>query len=289
MLASAQSSLHNYSYSMLLRPLIAVSLIVALQLHFSPSSSCAEPVQTSELKEMLRRIDVFCDRNDFERAAPIVDFAVKKYPDSFDAHVRRGYVYVGLDEEEKGIEEYLWALKRRPKDAKLAHFLSNAYFKIDKLDLALKYIDEALANDVSQANRAAYFMLKKDILKSARRYKEAQSANSEALKRFPAPHWYFERLKLAGINGDWKTVISDSDFLLPRMPKFRTKIIQLRAQALVGLNRFAEAEKILTDTINKSSDNRDLLVERSKLYAVTGKKELAEKDLQTVRRLDESL
>ncbi len=73
------------------------------------------------------------------------------------------------------------------------------------------------------------------------------------------------------------------------MPKFRTKIIQLRAQALVGLNRFAEAEKILTDTINKSSDNRDLLVERSKLYAVTGKKELAEKDLQTVRRLDESL
>jgi len=274
---------------MLFRPLIAASSIVALMLYVSPGSSGAEPLQTAELKELLRRIDVLTDRNDFERAAPIVDFAVKKYPDSFDAHVRRGYVYVGLDEEEKGIEEYLWALKRRPKDTKLAHYLSNAYFKIDKLDLALKYIDQALANDVSETNRAAYFMLKKDILKSARRYKEAQSANSEALKRFPAPHWYLERLKLAAINGDWKTALSDSDFLLPRMPKFRTKIIQLRAQALVGLKRFADAEKILTGTITRTTDNRDLLMERSKLYAVLGKKDLAEKDLQTVRRLDESL
>ncbi|MBX9952095.1 MAG: tetratricopeptide repeat protein [Candidatus Obscuribacterales bacterium] len=270
------------------RTLIAAGLIFALNLLISHSSS-AEPAQSAELKELLRRIDVLCDRNDFERAAPIADVAVKKFPDSYDAHLRRGYVYVGLDEEEKGIEDYFWALKRRPKDAKLAHNLSNAYFKLDKLDLALKYIDEALANDVSQANRASYFMLKRDILKSAHRYKEAQVANTEAVKRISVPHWYLERLKLAGINGDWKTVLSDSERLLPIMPKFRSSIIRLRAQALIGSKRFAEAEKILTETIKITPDNRDLLMERSKLYAALGKKDLAEKDLQSVKRLDESL
>ncbi len=122
-----------------------------------------------------------------------------------------------------------------------------------------------------------------------RRYKEAQVACSEALKRFNNPHLRLEHLKLAAINRDWKVVLADSDDLLVRMPKFRPKIMQLRSQALVGLRRYAEAETILSKTIKDAPENRELLMERYKLYTQLGKKDLAEKDAKTIRLLDECL
>lgn len=282
---------HNFiiAISMTCRPVSLLALLLVLQLLLSSHTCWAAEQMTHELMGMLKQVDYLSERNDYERALPIIEAAVKKYPNSYDARVKRGFVLSNLEEEEKGIEDYLWALKQRPNDSVVAQHLATAYYQMSKLEPALKYINLALANSDSKAKTANYFMIKKDIFRQMRRCKEAQQCVSEAVKLFPAPHWYLERLKLAAINGDWKTVLSDSEHLLPLMPKFNPKILQLRAQGLVGLKRYEEAEKLLNDLIKKTPDNRDFLMERSKLYAAIGKKDLAQKDLKTVKQIDESL
>ncbi len=103
---------------MLRRLLLAISLLLALTFASLETVSFSAESQPPELRELLQKIDTLCNRNDFERALPFAEIAVRRYPQSYEARCKRGFVLVGLDEETKGIEDYLWALKQRPNDAK---------------------------------------------------------------------------------------------------------------------------------------------------------------------------
>lgn len=270
--------------------LILIICFLTLQAALSLANSCsADAPMTPELKGMLVRIDKLSQKHDYDSALPIAEAAVKRYPNSYEARVKRGMVYSFAEEEEKAIEDFKWALKQHPKDWIVADCLSTAYYHLSNSESALKYIDLAIALQTDDTSRAVLYINKKDVLKQMKRYKEAEMAAAEAVKRIDSPHFHLERMKLAAMNANWKVAISEGDKILPIMPKFRVKILQARAQAFIGLKRYPEAEKLLNDLIKESPDSRELLQDRIKLYTRLGQKALAEKDEKKIRELDEGM
>lgn len=274
------------------RPFFTVCCFLAINAGMSLlfASSCfAEAPMPPELIRMFVRIDKLSEHHDYDSALPIAEAAVKKYPNSYDARLKRGMIYTFAEEEEKAIEDFQWALKQRPKDWRPAEYLSVAYYHLSNNEMALKYIDLALALQPSEIQKAEHYMKKKDILKHLKRNQEAEMCAAEAVKRIGSPHFRLELMKLAAMNSNWKVAISEGDKILPVMPKFRVRILQVRAQALTGLKRYPEAEKLLNDLIRQNPDSRDLLLERIKLYTRLGQKSLADRDRKKIQELDESM
>ncbi len=181
--------------------------ILALLLALSASQiplSYAEAPKSAELQAMLNDIDRLSNNHDYDAALPIADTAVAKFPNDYSARVKRGQVYLALEEDGKAILDFEWALKQRPKDWLVLESMSTGYTFLGKQELALKYIDLSIANRATKYEKADGWMKKKDILKRMKRYKEAEESNTQALNVVPSPHWYFERLKLRVENAHWQ-------------------------------------------------------------------------------------
>lgn len=240
--------------------------------------SYADVPRSAELRAMLSDVDRLSNNHDYDAALPVADAAVRKYPNDYLAHVKRGLVLMSLEEEGKAIADFEWALKQRPKDANVLEYMSTAYTFLGKQELALKYIDMSIANCATKFEKADGWMKRKDILKRMMRYKEAEESNTLALNVVPSPHWFFERLKLRVENAHWQGAIEDANRVLPIMPKFKGAILEARAKSYIGLKRYAEAERDLKDIIKIKPFWRPYHQELVDLYKLRGKKDLAEKE-----------
>ncbi len=100
-----------------LKFLIAALLITAAQnlASYAESPTSPETPTSPELKALLNRVDMLSRRNDYEAAIPIANAAVAKFPNDYAAHVKRGLVNLYLEEEEKAITDFQWALKQKTR------------------------------------------------------------------------------------------------------------------------------------------------------------------------------
>jgi tetratricopeptide (TPR) repeat protein len=265
-----------------------LALLLALSASQSPAAY-AEAPRNAELRAMLSDVDRLSNNHDYDAALPIANAAVAKFPNDYLAHVKRGLVYMALEEDGKAIVDFEWALKQRPNDWSVLESMSTAYSFLGKQDLALKYIDLSLANRKDKGQKPDGWMKKKDILKRMKRYKEAEEANTMALNMIPSPHWFFERLKLRVENAHWQGAIEDANHILPIMPKFRATILEGRAKSYIGLKRYAEAERDLKDIIKTKPYWRPYHQELVNLYKLTGKKDLAEKEEKIMNGLGDQV
>ena len=252
-------------------------------------ASYAESPTSPELKALLNKVDILSRRNDYEAAIPIADAAVAKFPNDYTAHVRRGLVNLYLEEEEKAIADFQWALKRKPDDWSVLESLSTAYSIIGKQDLALKYIDISIAKRKTKGQEADGWMKRKDILKRMKRYKEAEEATTRGLNLGSIPHWHLERMKLRVENANWPGVIEDANHIIALMPKHRERIVEARAKAYIGLKRYPEAERDLNELIKSAPGFEVYHRERLRLYTLEGKKDLAKKEEQIIKGLGDGI
>lgn len=253
-----------------------------------PPQAQSSQVQSPDLIRRLTQISELNKRNDYDRATPLADETVAKYPQSYEAHVWLGVCCHYMEEDEKAIAEFKWALARKPKDWNVLQYLALTYFRMEKNDLALKYINDSIAATKINAEKAASYTNKRDILKHMKRNLEAEEAADMAVKLFPAPHWILERMKLRLINGHWQGTIDDGNVVLARMPKFREKVLGARAKSYIGLKKFPEAERLLKQLIKEYSETRDHHLDLIRLYELTGKNDLALKEKAELKKLDES-
>lgn len=263
-----------------------ISFAVLLQVSmFLPSLTFAQG-QPLELMRMIRYIDELFKRSDFDRAGPIADAAVAKYPQSYQAHVLRGVCYHHLEEENKAIAEFKWALERQPKDWNALRYLGLTYFQIGKNDLALKYINDSIAFAPRDAERASIYTHKREILKSMKRNIEAEQAADMAVKLFPAPHWILERMKMRLINGHWQGVIDDGNIVIAKIPKFKERVLAARAKSYIGLKKYPEAQRTFNELFKINPELREARQDQVRLYELTGQSDLAFKEKALIKKMD---
>lgn len=242
--------------------------------------------QSAELARRLNEINELNKRNDYDRALPLAEETAAKFPQSYEAHVLRGVCSHYMEEEDKAISEFKWALARQPKDWSVLQFLGLTYFQIGKNELALKYIDESIVNAKRNSERASSYMHKREILKRMKRNIEAEQAADNAVKLFAAPHWILERMKLRVLNGHWQGAIDDGNLVFEKMPKFKEKVFSARAKSLIGLKKYPQAEKVLKELIKEYPDSREHHQDLLHLYEVTGKTDLAFREKAMIKKLD---
>lgn len=264
----------------------ALTFLLGTAVSFSASFAAEE---SPELRRMLNDIKRMSNIHDWERAAPVADAALKKYPNSYDVRVAHGLVYLGLEEEDKAIADFEWALKRNPKDWNVSNYLSDVYTQIGKDDLALKYIDMSIAARKIPIQRPDGYMKRKDILKHLKRYEEAEKSIDLALQDVDSPHWHFERLKLRIQNQHWQTAIDEANYCLVKLPQLRRRIIFLREQAYAGLKRFAAAERDLNELLTAAPRSKKFHQQKLRLLQLEGKKDLALKEQATINSLGDEI
>lgn len=271
-------------------PLLPALFTLLLVYLTSPNSAFSADAQSSpELKAMLNRIERLCQRNDYEAAIPIADAAVAKYPNDYEAHIMRGQVNLSLEEEDKAIADFQWALKRKPHDWAVLESISTAYSILGKQELALKYIDLSIASRTNKGSVADGWMKKKDILRRMKRNKDAEAAATVGLKIASIPHWHLDRMKLRVENENWPGVIEDANHIIALMPKHRERIVEARAKAYIGLKRYPEAERDLNELIKSAPGFAKYHQERLRLYKLQGKKDLAQKEEILIKSLGEGI
>ncbi len=262
-------------------------LLLLLALSTGPFNSClADP--PADLKASISRVNELVGARDYEAALPVSERAVAKFPQNYEARVQRGLVYMGLEEDEKAVVDFQWALHMKPKDHLVASDLASAYSSMNDQKSALKYVDISIANCPQQAGYlAACYDLKKEILRRMERYDEAEKALSKALRLDSGdPHWFLERLKLRLKISQWQGAIDDASHCLPVMPNFKEQILQMRAKAYVGMKRYSEAERDLNEALKLDPDELSLHKDRYLVYQLTGKKDLAEKEHKLIENLE---
>lgn len=247
----------------------------------------ATPQSDPVLKDLLGQINRLLSKNDYERAAPIAEMAVSRFPQSYDARVARGRAYMGMEEDEKAISDFRWALKLRPKDPEVHAQLSRIYYVTKDYKPALKYVDLAILYAPTQPT---YYEEKSEIFRALGQWSDAEEAITKALQIVPEhAHWRLERMKMRIKEGKWNGAIEDGSFCVDRMPKFKIGILQMRAKAYSELKRYTQAEKDLKTAISMEPDDRLLHIDLRDLYQRESKNDMAEKESKFLKKLGAGL
>lgn len=271
----------------LLTVLTLAHLIVAVS---QQQPSLAQSKPDGDLTAALRKIVGLINRHDFDAAAPLAEATVAHYPQSYEARVMRGNVYNGLEEDEKALRDYQWALKARPKDAAVLEAVAGIQFAQGKDNEALASINEAIKNSTVNSGVNELLEFKRRILKHEHRYVEAEEVVDLMLSHVPNhPHWVRERLKLRIENKEWPGAIADATFCLPLMPQFKATLLQDRAKAYAALGQNEKAIQDLKEALRSDPGNRLMHVDLLEVYKRSGKKQLADDESKFLKRLGEGI
>lgn len=266
--------------------LATVSLIVDTAQAVPLKDQNADPA----LNRALKKIDVMITNHDYDGALPLIDTLIKQYPQSVDARIMRGDVYTGLEEDEKALNDYLWAKSRRPTDARLRISLGDTYFVENKIAQALAENEEALKLCSSSGEKYIAWDRKREYLKHSGRNEEAEKAADKMLEYMPGhPHSLLERAKLRLLNKHWQGAIEDTTFCLPAMPQFYCRLLQMRSQAYVGLGQFDKAIADLKKAVASQPEERLLHVSLKDTYQKAGKSALAAHEEAIIKSIDERI
>ncbi len=131
-----------------------IRLIMALLLCVC-ASSCSNLLSDEELQE---RYNTAYNNRNWENSKPLIDEIIKRNPDSAELHLSRALIASKTENRDliKVVEDLSLYLTKYPNDDVIKTVRVQAYFLDNKLDLALKGINEVIASKGENAYLLAW-------------------------------------------------------------------------------------------------------------------------------------
>lgn len=168
------------------------------------------------------------------------------------SHISRAHLLIQHNRYEEAIKEVRQGISADPENAELYRLLALCLREMDQFDQAIQAARESIS--IEPENPYSHYTLS-ICLYALSKYKEAHKAIDEAIRLHPYETSFFHvKGMLAFAKSDWKSALDHALKGLELDPE-DVNCINLRAQALVKLNRKAEAQNTVDYALERDPEN----------------------------------
>lgn len=194
------------------------------------------------------------------------------------------------EEEEQALSDVERAIKLGTSAGATLSLKASILNALGRAEEALKVSQQAMKLDSNPSYRHAYY----DILMHLGRFAQLDKEVSVELEKAPQD-WKARsaRVKASKFLKNWPKVITDITYLIDHSVN-RSVLSQVyafhdRGTAYLNLKKYDKAEADLKAAIKLAPDTRPPHVDLLQVYKATGRKDLAAKEEEKIKKLDEDL
>lgn len=227
----------------------------------------------------------------FKEALALLNQAIKSNPNSATLLSERAQVYGYLDDEEKLYRDYLAASKCSNMDSDDCLVIVKGLTDYDKWDEALAVAQVGIKQ---KSPSGALCAQAGDVARRLNKLNLAEEFIEKALAIGPPRASTFQELaSLHKVMKKWPAVVNDCKRLkkaIVNAEKHLTyaRCLEMSGQANIELKHYQEAVADLSQAMKISPLKASIFKERAIAYEKLGKNELANKDLATAKKIDNS-
>ncbi len=221
-----------------------------------------------------------------------LDKAISLGVGTSDVYEFKARIFDGAKQRDKAIEALTEAIKHGPKEQKYYKWRASLYFDVGEKKKARADYDKAISMD---PNGAYLYLLRGQLLESMALYKQAlgdyakaseyDSGNDKLLKAGVALKSWAILLGKLGRNQEAIEVLNKS----VNLDTTDDDVVKLRGDNYAALKKYPEAIKDYSKSIELgSSGSGSTFLARSRVYQAIGRDDLAEKDRQEAKKLNDA-
>ena len=184
---------------------------------------------------------------------------------------------------QKKIDELTDAIKREPKNETLYGARGQCYVKVGEFDKAISDLTVAVT---ANQNHQGYLAVRGDAYAKSKRYKEAFEDYGRALKVGPSSHYLLlHQASCAVLLNDYKAAEAPGKAALELKPN-DVPTLTLLGSVERETGHLQKSLEFFNQAISISPNDANLLRLRAETFRLLGRKDLAEKDFNLLKKLD---
>lgn len=190
---------------------------------------------------------------------------------------------IDLTAIQKKIDELTYAIEREPKNDALYGARGQCYVKVGEFDKAISDLTVAVT---ANQNHQGYLAVRGDAYAKSKRYKEAFEDYGRALKVGPSSHYLLlHQASCAVLLNDYKAAEAPGKAALELKPN-DVPTLTLLGSVERETGHLQKSLEFFNQAISISPNDANLLRLRAETFRLLGRKDLAEKDFNLLKKLD---
>ncbi|MDX1989001.1 MAG: tetratricopeptide repeat protein [Candidatus Obscuribacter sp.] len=190
---------------------------------------------------------------------------------------------IDLTAIQKKIDELTYAIQREPKNDALYGARGQCYVKVGEFDKAISDLTVAVT---ANQNHQGYLAVRGDAYAKSKRYKEAFEDYGRALKVGPSSHYLLlHQASCAVLLNDYKAAEAPGKAALELKPN-DVPTLTLLGSVERETGHLQKSLEFFNQAISISPNDANLLRLRAETFRLLGRKDLAEKDFNLLKKLD---
>ncbi len=251
-----------------------------------------EDKESTNSKLLLKRVDFFMNKKDYEKAFRDLQRVKDLEPRNPQVHKKLGDYHFKVDKDyEKSLIEYTKALEITPNDSEIIISRAIAFEAADNLEKALgdftKFITIKPDSPVGYSGRAKVYRKMSQFDKAIEDYLKAVELDPETLDRkVELADLYYQEAKSLNKMGKRKDAIESLKKTLQYNPKHEfaqeeiSNLYYTKAMDLMRLKKYNDALIALDDTIKAKGDLVQAYVKRAQVHVALKNRDKAIEDYQ---------